>query len=104
MPIEPARCQQIFDQVAAASRALGVADIEAILTAGASALTRFANNVIHQNVAERSIHLSVRVQTEGRTARATTNRLDPPSIQRTVAEVVTLARLAEPDPALLPLA
>ncbi|MGA3043427.1 MAG: TldD/PmbA family protein [Bryobacteraceae bacterium] len=103
MLIEPARCQAIFDQVADASRALGIADAEAILVAGSSALTRFANNAISQNVAERSGHLSVRVQIDGRTARATTNRLDDASIRQVVEESVALTRLQEPDPALLPL-
>ncbi len=104
MPIEPARCQAIFDQVLHASRALGIADAEAILVAGSSALTRFANNAIHQNVAERSGHLSVRVQIDGRTARATTNRLDDASIRQVVEEAVALTKLQEPDPGLLPLA
>jgi predicted Zn-dependent protease len=103
MPIDPARCQAIFDRVVEASRALGVADVEAMLMAGSSALTRFANNAIHQNVAERSGQLSVRVQIDGRTARATTNRLDDASIREVVQESVSLTKLQEPDPALLPL-
>ena len=84
-------------------RALGVPDVEAIVAAGSSALTRFANNAIHQNVAERSGQLSVRVQIDGRTARATTNRFDDASIRQVVEEAVSLTKLQEPDPALLPL-
>ncbi|MGC9947051.1 MAG: TldD/PmbA family protein [Bryobacteraceae bacterium] len=103
MPIESARCQAIFDQVVDAARTLGVAGAEAILTAECSALTRFANNAIHQNVAERSGQLSVRVQFDGRTARATTNRLDDESIRQVVAESVSLTKLQEPDASLLPL-
>ncbi|MGA2737625.1 MAG: TldD/PmbA family protein [Bryobacteraceae bacterium] len=103
MPIDAARCQAIFDRVADASRALGVPDVEAIVQAESSALTRFANNAIHQNVAERSTQLSVRVQIGGRTARATTNRLDDASIRQVVEETVALTRLQEPDPSLLPL-
>jgi PmbA protein len=103
MPIDPARCQAIFDQVVDAARALGVADVEAMLMAGSSALTRFANNAISQNVAERSGQLSVRMQIDGRTARATTNRLDDASICEVVQESVALTKLQEPDPALLPL-
>ena len=98
-----ARCQAIFDQVLHASRSLGIADAEAILAAGSSALTRFANNAIHQNVAERSGYLAVRVQIDGRTARATTNRLDDDSIRQVVEEAVALTKLQEPDPSLLPL-
>jgi predicted Zn-dependent protease len=101
MLVEPARCQAIFDQVADVARAMGVADAEAVIAAGSSALTRFANNAIHQNVAERSGYLSVRVQIDGRTARATTNRLDDASIQQVVEESVALTRLQEPDPSRL---
>jgi len=104
MPIDAAGCQAIFGRVADAARALGVADAEATIAAGASALTRFANNAIHQNVAERSTHLSVRVQIDGRTARATTNRLDGSSIRQVVEEAVALTKLQESDPALLPMA
>jgi PmbA protein len=103
MPIDAARCQAIFDRVADAARALGMPDAEAILTAESSALTRFANNAIHQNVAERSGQLSVRVQIEGRTARATTNRLDDASIRQVVEESVALTKLQDPDLALLPM-
>jgi PmbA protein len=103
MLIEPVRCQAIFDQVADAARVLGIADAEAILAASASALTRFANNAIHQNVAERSGHLSVRLQIDGRTARATTNRLDDASIRQVVEEAAVLTKLQEPDSALLPM-
>jgi PmbA protein len=102
MPIERARCQAIFDQVLDAARALGITDVEAILTAESSALTRFANNAIHQNVAERSGNLSVRAQIDGRTARATTNRLDDAAIRLVVDDAVALTRLQDPDLALLP--
>ena len=44
------------------------------------ALTRFANNTIHQNVAERSLSISVRAVVDGRTARATTNKIDLESL------------------------
>jgi predicted Zn-dependent protease len=98
MPIDRARCQAIFDRVLDAARSFGIADAEAILVTGSSALTRFANNAIHQNGAERSANLSVRVQIDGRTARATTNRLDDKSIREVVEESVALTKLEEPDP------
>ena len=40
----------------------------------ADALTRFANNTIHQNVAEQTLSVSVRTVFDGRTARASTNK------------------------------
>jgi predicted Zn-dependent protease len=93
----------IFEQVVDAARALGVTEIEAIETSHHEALTRFANNAIHQNVAERASHLSVRALVEGRTARASTNRLDREAIRDVVAQAVALARASEADADLLPL-
>ena len=94
----------IFGQVVEAARALGVTEIEAIMGSEYEALTRFANNAIHQNVAERTTQLSVRPVVSGRTARASTNRLDGDGIRKVVAQAVTIARLMEPDSDLLPLA
>ena len=94
----------LFQQVVDAARALGVSEIEAIVSEETQALTRFANNTIHQNVAERSTHLSVRPVIEGRTARATTNRLDPDGIRDVVAEAIAITRLNESDADLPPLA
>src|SRR5450759_3078444 len=99
-----ARCETIFETVADAARALGINDVEALIGAGSHALTRFANNQIHQNVAERSDFISVRVLMDGRTARAGTNRLDHDSLGRAVEDAAALARVQEPDPDLLPLA
>jgi len=89
---------EIFEQVQEAARPHGVRDVEAIFAGETSALTRFANNAIHQNVSEQAAHLSVRAVLDGRTARATTNRLDRDGIRRVVEEAVALARLTEPDP------
>jgi PmbA protein len=96
--------EEIFSQVVDAARALGVTEIEAIIGSDYEALTRFANNGIHQNVAERTTQLSVRPLIEGRTARASTNRLDRAAIRTVVEQSVALARLMEPDGDLLPLA
>jgi PmbA protein len=87
----------LFEQVVDAARALGVSEIEAIVAEETQALTRFANNTIHQNVAERSTQLSVRPVIEGRTARATTNRLDREGIRDVVAEAIAITRLNESD-------
>src|SRR5258705_12452939 len=88
-----ARCEKIFRMVAAVARAEGVSDVEALIGAGASALTRFANNTIHQNVAERGVYLSVRALIDGRTARASSNRFDAESIQRVTQEAIAIPRL-----------
>ncbi len=102
--IEERRCREILEQVSTCARAEGVSDVEILVGEGSHALTRFANNTIHQNVAERGAYLSVRALADHRTARANTNRLDAESIRRVTQEAIALTRLQEPDPDLLPLA
>jgi len=67
------------------------------------ALTRFANNTIHQNVAEQVLNVSVRTVFDGRTARATTNKTDEESLRRVVAVSEALARSRPRNPDLLPM-
>ena len=69
----------------------------------ADALTRFANNGIHQNVFEHVVTVSVRTVTGGRTARATTNRLDEDSLRATIEASLSLAHSEPRDPRLLPM-
>jgi predicted Zn-dependent protease len=78
-------------------------EVEAYFYGGHSALTRFANNVIHQNVADENYSVSVRTTFGGRTARASTNKLDEESLKRVVQASESLARVQHPDPDLLPM-
>jgi len=75
-----------------------------LIAGGRSALTRFANNTIHQNVAEENYVVSVRTVFDGRTARATTNKFDDVSLKQAVAASESLAKVQEPDSDLLPMA
>src|SRR5271167_2909294 len=77
-------------------------EVEVLFSGGKSALTRFANNTIHQNVAEENYVVSVRTAFGGRTARSTTNKLDDESLQRVVQSSEKLAKVQHPDPDLLP--
>ena len=79
-------------------------EVECLFYGGKSALTRFANNTIHQNVAEENYGVSVRTVFGGRTARATTNKFDDESLRDVVRASESLARVQEPDPDLLPVA
>jgi PmbA protein len=97
----PDECREIFNAVLRAARGR---DVEASIGSRSEALTRFANNNIHQNVSEHGRWLSVRVQLDHKTARATTNRFDNDSIRRTVEEATALANAVSPDPDLLPMA
>jgi PmbA protein len=89
----------IFDRIQKHSTA---DEVEVLFSGGKSALTRFANNTIHQNVAEENYGVSVRTVFAGRTARATTNKLDDDSLKRVVQASETLAKVQHPDPDLLP--
>jgi len=100
----PGQCQEILGIVESAARGRGVRDVEVLIGAGSEALTRFANSAIHQNVAEQSRHVSVRVLLDHRTARATTNRLDRHSIEAAVENAIEIARSLGPDEDVLPLA
>jgi predicted Zn-dependent protease len=78
-------------------------EVELLISSGSSALTRFANNTIHQNVAEENTQISVRVSFGGKTARATTNKCDDDSLRRVVQSAEALARVQQDDPDLLPM-
>ncbi len=102
LSLDETRARAIFAMVCDAN---GDHAVEVTLAATVSELTRFANNTIHQNVAEEHVSLSVRTQTaDGRTARATTNRLDPEGVRAVVARAGELTRLQHPDPEALPMA
>jgi PmbA protein len=90
----------LFDRIRKYSTA---EDVEVIFYATSNALTRFANNVIHQNLAEENVAASVRTVFDGRTARATTNKLDDDSLKRVVQASESLAKMQHPDPDLLPM-
>jgi predicted Zn-dependent protease len=90
----------VFDRI----RRLSTADeVEVLFSGGRFALTRFANNTIHQNVAEENYVVSVRAAFGGRTARAVTNKFDDESLRQVVRSAESLAKVQHPDPDLLPM-
>ena len=92
------KAAEIFEQIKKHSTA---DEVEAMIYGGKFALTRFANNTIHQNVAEENYSVSVRTAFDGRTARATTNKFDGDSLMRVVQASESLAKVQHPDPDLL---
>ena len=78
-------------------------ETEVDIGVASDALTRFANNTIHQNVAEHTLGISVRAVVDGRTARASTNKTDDESLRRVVAAASRLARNQPENPDLLPM-
>ncbi len=69
----------------------------------ADELTRFANNGVHQHVAEQGLTVAIRTVVEGRTARTTTNRLDEDSLRSAIQASLSLAHSQPKDPRLLPM-
>ncbi len=95
-----AHADELFDKVLKYSTA---DETEAMIGSISYALTRFANNTIHQNMAEEEVSLSVRAAVDHRTARASSNKLDEASIRQVCEAALALARLQPPDPELLPM-
>src|SRR5260370_22270549 len=91
---------EIFERIKKFSTA---EEVEVLFSGGKFALTRFANNTIHQNVAEENYTISVRTAFDGRTARATTNKFDDESLRRVVTASESLAKVQHRDPDLLPM-
>jgi predicted Zn-dependent protease len=90
----------IFDRI----KKLSTGDeVEVLFSGGRFALTRFANNTIHQNVAEENHVVSVRSVFGKKTARAFTNKFDEESLRQVVRSAENLAKVQHPDPDLLPM-
>jgi predicted Zn-dependent protease len=71
---------------------------EAVVTAATVGLTRFANNVIHQNVASREATLQVRVVMGKRVGMVTTNDLGEDGIARAADAASEVARVVPENP------
>jgi PmbA protein len=95
------QAHNIFERAAKFSQA---DEVEVLIGGASSALTRFANNTIHQNVADENHFVSVRVAFGQRTARATTNKFDDEGLKRAVNAAEQMARVQHPDADLLLLA
>ncbi len=98
--LSEAEVREIADRIFRLSEA---DETEVSVEAVADAVTRFANNAVHQNMAEQSCVVSVRTVFDGRTARATTNKTDEESLRRVVAASSELARQQPKNPELLPM-
>lgn len=76
---------------------------EVMLSQTISPLTRFANNIIHQNVAVTNTSLSLRVDIGDRSGRATTNQFDEDSLKKLARQACEAARAISIDQDLPPL-
>src|SRR5215471_11373309 len=94
------QASDIFDRI----RRFSAADeVEVLFTGSRFALTRFANNTIHQNVEEENCQASIRTNFGGRTARSTANQFNDEILKRAAAASENLARVQDADPDLLPM-
>jgi PmbA protein len=75
---------------------------EVMVTEWDSALTRFANNGIHQNVAERNAQVRVRVVKDGRTGVASVNQMDERSADDVLRRAIEIAAL-QPKAEIVPM-
>jgi PmbA protein len=92
-----------IDAVLRLGKIAGADETEVQVDETMDALTRFANNAIHQNVAEHGLTISIRTVVDGRTARATTNRLEEDSLRAAVQASLQLAHSQPKIPGLLPM-
>lgn len=88
--------------MAVCERVLGLVpsgvEAQVTVTRGRSALTRFANSYIHQNVAEDAAAVRLKVAVDGQVATAATNAEDDEALERLVDASVSAARLRPADP------
>jgi PmbA protein len=93
--LQQAAIKHITDRVLALSKA---GPTEAVVWATNSALTRFANNTIHQNVAETNTGVTVRVALGQRVGTASTNDVTEAGLAHVVESAAGLARLLPENP------
>jgi len=89
----PERAKKLMQKALRASQA---EQTEVLLVAQDQELTRFANNLIHQNVAETDVTLTIRAVMGKRQGVATTNNLNDEGIARAV-EAAREAALRQPE-------
>lgn len=73
----------------------GVTEAEALVMTEDSALTRFANSEIHQNVAETNVTINLRVAVGKRVGVASSGRTDAEGLRRLAENAAAIARVVE---------
>ncbi|MEU4559768.1 metallopeptidase TldD-related protein [Actinoplanes sp. NPDC023936] len=73
------------------------AEAEVVVRNEVEALTRFANSAIHQNVADVTTGVRLRLHTGGRTAGGSTTVTDPDGLRTLVERTLAAARVSPPD-------
>ena len=97
------RLRKVIQSVLRLGKTAGAEETEVHLEETIDALTRFANNGIHQHVAENELTVAVRTVLEGKTARVTTNKLDEDSLRAAVESSLALGQSQPKTTGLLPM-
>jgi predicted Zn-dependent protease len=92
---DPEEALRLAERVVAAAQAAGATDAEALVVAGESALTRFANSEIHQNVASAEVYVNLRFVKGRRIGVATTGRMDAEGVRSLVERAAAITSNVE---------
>ncbi len=95
-----AEIKEVFDKVFNFSQAEGT---EILYQGTNRSLTRYANNQIHQNVAEVSQDLSIRTIVGKKSGRISLNKTDDQSLKDAVERAIAMAKSQKDDPNFVPL-
>jgi len=91
----PEAALRLAEEVVRQAGAAGAGEAEVLVVAGDSALTRFANSEIHQNVASSEVFVNLRFAQGRRVAVASSGRVDPDGIRALVERAADITRNVE---------
>ncbi len=92
---DPVEALRLAEEVVRQAQAAGAGEAEAMVVAGESALTRFANSEIHQNVASAEVFVNLRFVQGRRVGVASSGRMDPEGIRALVERAAAIAANVE---------
>jgi PmbA protein len=92
---DPSAALRIAEEVVRLAEKAGVSEAEALVVSGESALTRFANSEIHQNVASSEAFVNLRVANGRRVGVASSGRTDAEGLRALVERAASIAANVE---------
>jgi len=93
---DPDEALRLAERVVAAAERAGAGEAEAMVYATESALTRFANSEIHQNVSSAELFVNLRLVRDQRVGVASTGRDDDEGIRALAARAASITDNVEP--------
>ena len=92
---DPGEALRLAEEVVRLAEGAGVSEAEALVVAGESSLTRFANSEVHQNVASTEVYVNLRVANGRRIGVASTGRIDADGLRALVERAASIAATVE---------